>query len=406
MVKIIKGISGKVDFNNDWIINTIDFPMPPDLFLDEEYLRSYVENNIKHVSPFNQAIIQDWSLFYNYTQMSPYSLYYTIIEVNIPYVLHVPNYSEINITHPKKSKIILQKIWTWKAIESDNFEAVSDIILYYRDWYSISPRIPHDALEDWKWNIPESKNIEEIYPTWSLRYTKMQIHFENDFTIDEAKWIDFDTKYLPKLYSDTLDIVNKFLSVYRNCMQAYSINLLDHAEVMNIYFPKFGFWYYPIHLNFWSAIINREKQKIESYIKQLEEDNSIPLYDISIDNAKSALLVHDYKSVVIESFLATDLFIESYILTKLSNLWKTLLDIGVNEAEYKYWSTKLGLREGYKVIHWKTFKAEEKDLCELWEKKYKDIRNKTIHNGHLPTEEEAQKVLEINDTLILKIKSR
>lgn len=406
MVKIIRGISGKVDFNNDWVINSVEFPIPPDIFLDEEYLQSYIKNNIKHVCPFNQAIVQDGSLFYSYSEMSPYSLYNTIIEINIPYVLHVPNYTEINISHPKKSKIILYKVWTRKAIGSNNFDVISEIPLYYRDGYSISPEIPHNPLDDWKWSIPESKNVEEIYPTWNLRYTKIQIHTDNEFSIEELKWMDFNNKFLPKIYAEALEIVNKLLSSYRNTMESHYINLLNHVEIMNIYFPRFGFWYYPIRWNFWSAMINREKHKIESYIKQLEENIDIPLHNISIDNAKSALLVHDYKSVVIESFLATDLFVESYILARLSKLWKTPLDIGVDEASYKYWSTKLGLRKGYKVIHWKSFKEEEKDLCELWEEKYKNIRNKTIHNGYLPTEVEAKRALEINEEIIRKIKDK
>lgn len=405
MEKIMSWIIWDVAFE-DWIRRSISFLKPIHWLHTEESMANLLKDNIAHIAPFKQFQIDGTHMLYSHLECTPYSRYNTIIEVNIPYVLHVPSFTKLHLVTPKESTVFLQKIWTNRSTGSFDFEAISDEILYYRGGTFISPEMPHNPFESWNWKIPESKNIDEVNPTWNLRYTKITIHFNSDFTHTEAKWSTFHDECLLKINNDALDIVNKIISTYRNKLEMYSISLLNHVEIMDIYFPRWWFGYYPLKFNVWDAIINRERWKVNSFIEKLNSIDDIPTYDLLIDNSKTSLILRDFKGVVIESFSATDLFVEFLINTLLIKSWKTLVDIGVDESKWPYWSTRLWLWAWYELFFWKTFRSEFPDIYKAWTVAHIKIRNKVVHNWYNPNEQEANESLSVNESLLNILKTK
>jgi hypothetical protein len=73
--------------------------------------------------------------------------YNTVIDLNIPYTLHVPN-DEYKLVFPEDCIVRTKKVWTSITNDnSDKFDAISEKPLYYQKFDATSASVPFNPQD-------------------------------------------------------------------------------------------------------------------------------------------------------------------------------------------------------------------------------------------------------------------
>ena len=331
----------------------------------------------------------------------------TLIEVHLPYCLHFPNNYELEIdmdNKEKKALVILNKIWTNKAMTKDGNSDLVDIyseddVVYLKNSTILTPVLPIKPEEGWEQNFTGT-NIEKIKEQNGVfRYSRLFIQF--DTQIDLTKLDKEDLKETLKDVNDcALDIVNKLIDVYRFITKQEHIQRLGSLGVNMIYFinQKVGFYTLSPGFGIETASLNRSKKEIEQIARMLELGEKPSLYNLLILDAQSSFDNKRYALAVVQSFQALEIFIEDYILKLLKQRGDT--EQQCNDYLDKNWKTKDRLKEVLKDLKNTTLFEGDRQLWDKWCKIYNNTRNEIIHQGKEAREGEVKDVLETNRKVI------
>ncbi|MCK5022963.1 MAG: hypothetical protein KAS04_02210 [Candidatus Aenigmarchaeota archaeon] len=324
--------------------------------------------------------------------------YSTIVTAHIPYTLHVPNELVYNLTHPFPSCLYFKKQWTKVANGSSEVDVVTEKKTYIAGEAKIAgPVLPLDPTLAWE---PRSTgiNVERVMDTnGHFRYTIVTIEF--DAKLDKTK----DSLVLAReITAQALEVVNRALKIYQHATNAFHIQPLPHLVVTDIYFSESNEGLLPVvDTGIGNAVMNLAHKDIKKFHDLLESDFEPNITDLLFTNAQWAHYRKDYKLAVMESFIATDVCVENYLVTKCNTAKKTPTEIG----KIMRGTTRIRFENAFKNFHQKQFSEHYQTEYANWEKQYLDVRNPVMHKGKIPSEQESGASIKENDVIIKVVRS-
>lgn len=327
----------------------------------------------------------------------------TIIQVNLPYCLHVPNFDEMEVDIPElnlKANVIFEKIWTGRAVdgeeESDKVDFFAeDRDLYFNKGSMITPKLPLPPHEGWE-GYYTGKNTEKMRDQNGVfRYTRLLIQFDVN-TSEEVLNKEKDL-VIEKIREKTIIIVNRVIDAYRTNSDEYHVRRLGEINIVLVYFIQFNQGYYILSPNTTNAKINISRQEIEKIKEKLLNADKPDLYQLFLLNAKSSLDTKDYTLAIVESFQALEMFLEKYLISEFKKR-------GDSESSYKkilkkHWTTKNRLNSVLKELKGKSLN-EIPTIWDMWSTRYDKTRNEVIHGGKEPLQKESEETIDANQKVI------
>lgn len=335
----------------------------------------------------------------------------TLVEVNLPYCLHLPNEHEIEVDIPEegiKAFVIFKKFWTEKATENSvgsseiDFYA-KDRVLYFQKSTILTPKLPLRPREGWEQHFT-GKNIENIKEQNGVfRYSKLYIQFDFDIPVEKLSPRD-GNEYFNDVKNKALVVVNRIIDCYRVTTEQDHVQRLGNLGVNMIYFRnhRTGFYVLSPGFGIMSAIINRSSEEIESIGKMLEDGRKPDLYSLLLLDASCSFDHKNYALAVVQSFQALDIFLEAFLLEDLQKKGYTEDDATKYLEKYL---TKERLKICLKELRNASLAEANKIFWDEWLSLYKETRNKIIHKGKEPRSEEVANVLAANIKVIEWLKS-
>ncbi len=322
-----------------------------------------------------------------------------LVQVRLPYCLYLPqNFSYKAVTkNGVKARLVLNKQWTLHAKES----SVADLYTegsstFFKNSQVITPRYPL-ALEA-GWDPPSNvKNSEKLEDESGVyRYSRISIMLETNVRNEEE--IDKElSNFHKKLHGDCLDIVNRFLDIYRYVANRSYIGRLNTLSIDNVYFFSINSGYYPMPLNIGTAEMNLPEEQIEKIHDLAEAGTEPPLHALLALQALGSMKSGANLLAVVESFKALDVFIEEFLYARLSSQGSAVQDFEA-KLENAY-NTKDRLKDLLKEVTGKTVHEIDNELWSEWLAVYKD-RNKSIHARLQPDLKMTEKILDLNQKMI------
>jgi hypothetical protein len=330
----------------------------------------------------------------------------TLVEANLPYCLHLPNYWDLNIYLPSrnlKANIIPRKFWTEKAKESDETDFfAADQISYFKNSHFVTPRYPVDLSLGWKQQFT-GKNIEEIKDTdGTFRYSRIYIQFDSKTTLANLQNGRHKEK-LKEIEVTTLEVVNRLLDAYRFVTKADHVVRLGTLNITTIFFNNINQGYYLMKLGhgLQSGVMNRSRKEIEEVEEILANGDNIPTEELLFLSARGSLNRNSAVLCIVESFQGLEIFLENYLIEGFKKK-------GIDKAAYEKtlddkWRTKERLKEVLKEVTGHTL-SENNPLWTKWINLYDNVRNEVIHQGKEASIDEARDVLDTNIEVVEWIK--
>lgn len=336
-----------------------------------------------------------------------------LIEAHIPYCLHLPNGTEVDIDLPDKdikARVAFAKIWTQRAQEdgvpSDETDFyMEDAPTYFNKSTMIGPKVPLRPEEGWDQYFT-GRNIERMKDqNGTFRYTKLFIEFEPKLTTEQMAKLNELTKgegetLLEQISENALCVVNRIIDCYRYITKQEYIERLGSLSVNSIYFKKENWGFYRIGLvpGIETATMNRSKKEIDAIEKLLSGATPIPLYELLVLDSHSALERKALTLAVVESFQALEIMLENYLIAVFESK-------GVAKEEYEekmdtHWKTKERLNLLLKETKGCALN-ENAALWDPWHTKYDKVRNEVIHQGKSISAKEAEETMKANEAVIV-----
>lgn len=330
----------------------------------------------------------------------------TLVEVNLPYVLHLPNHSEFEVKLSEKNieaLVTLHKIWTKRAKTEEGDSDITDFfaddyVLYFNKSTILGPRLPYIEEDGWDSYIT-GRNIEKINDKNGVfRYTKLYIQLNLTLPSNIEALNDQDRDKILKVAEDqSLFIVNRIIDNYREITNEIHLRRIGELKINFIYFTKqnIGFWISNINTS--TAVMNRSRKELRELNSRLSSGDKPEVYKLLLLDAKDSFSSKDYTLAVVESFQALEIFLENYLITEFKKRGDKKEDY--RKALDKYWRTKDRLNEVLKLIK-NVALNKQTDLWDKWHLHYDKTRNEILHEGKEPVEEEIRETLEINEKVI------
>lgn len=330
----------------------------------------------------------------------------TLVEVNLPYCLHSPNNSELEVSINEKqirAFVAFHKIWTRRAMtEEGNSDTTDfyadDLVLYFNKSTILGPRLPYVEEDGWDSYIT-GRNIEKANDRNGVfRYTKLYIQLDLGIPEDISKLNEKSRdELLNEIEEKSLLIVNRIIDNYRELTNEIHVRRLGELKINFIYFTKQNIGFYMSNFNISTAIMNRSGGELKELSTRLSSGAKPTLYKLLLLDAKDSFNNKDYTLAIIESFQALEIFIENYLISELKKEGRT-------KSEYKKileknWRIKDRLNKLLKGLK-KVSLNERTELWQPWCSRYDKTRNEAIHLGKEPTHKETAETLDINEKVI------
>lgn len=330
----------------------------------------------------------------------------TIVEINIPYCLHIPNGVELDINIPEKNlqaRVLCRKIWTSKAAGSSITDIYAeDKTIYFNNGDVITPKLPVDLLLGWQPDLT-GKNVERIKDNnGHFRFTQLQILLKTGYTKKQLGNKSGLDKISSEIGERAIEIVNRLLDVYRYITKEEFVERLGSINITNIYLYEHNFGIYPVTMNTQSAVMNRSKQETEKIAEMLKNGGKPPLYELLLLNARSSLDKRMFNLSIVSSFQGLEIFLENFFIDKYTRQNMTQIDIKAKLD--RVWKTKERLRDLLKETTGHSL-LENRILWDQWCTAYDEIRNEVIHRGKEIDQSATEKTLKLNQDVIDWIKS-
>ncbi len=366
--------------------------------IPKEQISSDLQQMLKVVSVMPVFGIYNTVLSYGYPEppQKPTSGN-TLIEVNLPYCLHIPNDYEMIVSLPDKgyeAKVFFYKIWT----ENANGSSLVDVFAenkktYFQKSEFITPQIPHQPETGWDFKY-QGKNVQKIRDGAGVfRYTKLRIYLYTDYSPEKLKNKTGFAIASREIYEKSLDIVSRVLDAYRYATKESHVERLAFLTITDIYFHDSNVGYHPVSPNIEAAIINRSMKEIESIEDMLSSNNKPPLYELLLLSSHSSFEKRMFTLALVESFQALEIFLENFLIEKYK--LKSITEADIEQKLNQTWRTKERLKEllrettGHSLL-------ENRDLWDKWCTVYDKVRNEVIHHGKELSPEDTKQAIKLN----------
>lgn len=336
----------------------------------------------------------------------------TLVEVTLPYCLHIPNYHEVSLGEQGgdlRARVTFTKIWTSVAeAEGKKSDPVDffaeDRITYFKDSVFLSPQFPVKPEEGWQQRFT-GRNIERMKDQHgTFRYTKLLIELDSGVSKDALSQSRVD-KPLSEVRETALIIVNKVLDAYRSVTRHTFVRRLGVLNINMIYFIAHnqGFYLMSPGFGIQTAMINRSRQEIARISSILKHSQQPDLYELLLLDARDSLDNRDHKPAVIEAFQALETFLERDLVERFKAN-------GIAEAEYRavlkrQWQTKARLTSVIKSLTGTSIVTADRALWDRWCTSYDKTRNSVVHESREPSGAEVKEAIDTNEALISWLRS-
>jgi hypothetical protein len=335
----------------------------------------------------------------------------TLVEVNLPYTLHLPTGMLFPLTVPEpnvRGIVQTRKIWTGLASGSNSVEAYADDqLLYYGPAHPISPTVPQDpALGPWPHftgtNVEVGKDTHGV-----LRYTQVRILFDTPHpNIDGADDSESTQQARKAAVENASAIagkaVNYLLDVYRSVTGEHHPERLAKMLVTRVYFADVNvvFESVGVESGVGSAIINRSRREIDQIAAMLVAGSQPTPHTLLLQSAHSALERGQLLLAVVVAFQAQEMVIEAGIRAGLRR--QGVGDVEITERLKGCLSTKERLTTLSRGALGGRSISDDGVFWNAWLQECNRKRNDIVHRGLALTEAQAKRVVQLCEDCITR----
>ncbi|MFY9724261.1 MAG: hypothetical protein WAJ87_02135 [Bryobacteraceae bacterium] len=327
----------------------------------------------------------------------------TLVEISIPYTLHLPNDLPFEVTYPQGSRatVVMRKIWTTLAAGSNDAEIYADDrVLYYGPAQPLSPFIPQ-APELGPWPHFTGTNVEIGKDTHGVfRYTQIRVFFdsaligvdgsETDEAVQAARSRAFE-----EAKQTGMSIVNYVLDIYRYVTSAEHVERLSAMAINRVYFVDYNLLSEGVAIDsgVGSAVVNRSGQEIRRMRAMLLAGTEPERHVLLIQSSRAALGRGQLVLAVVVGFQALEILLE----TKLRAAYERQ---GLSEGETtdrlkRFYKTKDRLTVLCREVTGGVSIADDTAFWNLWLTACNRKRNGVVHRNEAVTYSEALRVVEL-----------
>ena len=247
--------------------------------------------------------------------------YNTLVEVNLPYTLHLPVHRAFPVRCPQlDAPAIVQtrKIWTDLAAGSNDVEAYADDQpLYYGPARPMTPTIPQ-APELGPWPHFTGTNVEIRKDTHGVfRYTQVRVLFDSVHAgIDGPDGVvaiqNARSVAVARATELGAQAINYLLDVYRSITGEEHVERLAKMFVTRVYFADSNLVYESVGIEsgLGSAVVNRSLREIDQLAEMLAAGREPPRHVLLLQSAHSALARGQNLLAAVVAFQAQEIIIE------------------------------------------------------------------------------------------------
>jgi hypothetical protein len=322
----------------------------------------------------------------------------TLVEVALPYCLHLPNGLNLAVSVPEANCgaiVVLQKFWTSAAAGSATADLfTTDHVTYAAPVTLNTPNFPEDPELGPRAGC-SGTNIEiDRDINGQFRYSKLKIFFDTQHhrlaSVSETEIIAARDEAVGL----ALKIVNRIIDVYRYVTKEDFVQRLGSIHVTDLYFAHHdvGIQGASFGGGIRDAIMNRTKREIEEIAATLKVQSELPLADLLFLDAQAALSSERYVLAVIHAFQALEVFLEEFLYRRFAAKGMAADAIERIVAPRR---TKERLKE---VLSQATGHSLTEDR-ELWDRfclVYDQVRNKLIHAAKEIDQQRSRQAVEVS----------
>jgi hypothetical protein len=387
------------------------------LALSEAEKKAFLLQEAKKTSPTPVSGIFSLNSSFQYIDPSflqEFNYGNVLVEVNIPYCLHIPDDYELEVLFSKDTGqtalVMPSKIWTQKAQtdkkrsdETDFF--ADDRVLYFQKNAIVGPKVPLDLSEGWEQNYT-GFNVHKIKDrNGRFRFTHLYIQFDLTTTKKELGDKFNSNAVIKKVKDISLQVINILIDTYRSVTNEEYITRLGDINLNMIYFIDMNEGIYLSEVNTEVAPMNRSKAEIEKIKDMLETGNNPDLYMLLLLDTQNSFNTKNYPLAIVQSFQALEIFIENFLINEFIKIGKTEEDAYSYIVQGNNWRTKTRLKELLKEVKGKTLQELNQVLWDKWRANYDVVRTDVIHKGKEPVVSDLKNTLENNNNVIKLLKS-
>ena len=349
--------------------------------------------------------------------------------VRLPYCLYVPS-NQYVFNFPDDSELIgvvPQKVWTKRAEGSTipDSEVVVPIEPVYLD--------DSELITEWI-GQPEpftgelqARNMEfDRDPNGYFRYTRLTMEFDwhvpDGYDPSQQKKDDKDQESMDQVITQisgiALPLVNHFVDLYRTVtddvyieripglvFEDIRIGIHDDCSIRkHEKYPGGPFTYkYGYHPNTLGmhgirpAMVSKPQEVVDSFRSLLETGFQPATCELLRQSARAALERHDVKLAVIESFISLELYVERFYHDRLSKNM-TSDEIEKLLSTGNHWRLEVRLKDLLRSHFGKAVADIDNKTWSQWLKGQQQ-RHGIVHRNAIPSEDNAQHILQLNESI-------
>ena len=334
------------------------------------------------------------------------------LEFSLPYTLHLPSEMPLQMTRPQaagRATIVLRKVWTELAADSNDAEIYADAqLLYYGPTQLQSPTTAQ-APELGPWPRFTGTNIEIAKDTHGVfRYSRVRVLFDStvagiggsddDETVKTAR-----SAALDEATKAGLEIVNYLLDVYRYVTGEEHVERLSTTTVNCVYFADHNLISEGarIESGLGTAIVNRSRREIERIKGMLSAGEEPERHMLLIQSSRAALDRGQLVLAVVVAFQALEILLETKLRAGYAR--QGLSEDDVTDKLRKRYKTKDRLTLLCREVTGGKSVANDTTFWNLWLTDCNRKRDRVVHRNEAVTHAEALKVLELCEQCIARL---
>ena len=335
----------------------------------------------------------------------------TLVEISIPYTLHLPNDMPFELTCPQagRANLVLRKVWTTLAAGSNDAEIYADDqLLYYGPTQPLSPVTPQ-APELGPWPHYTGRNIELGQDTHGVfRYTRIQTFF--DLALAGIDGADADeavraarSRALDRATKIAMRIVNYLLDVYRYVTGATHVERLHVMAVNCVYFADHNLVSegHAVEGGVGSAIVNRSGREIRQIRAMLLAGTEPERHVLLTQSSRAALARGQLVLAVVVAFQALEILLETELRAAYTK--RGLSEVDITQKLKRFYKTKDRLTVLCPEVTGGLSVADDVTFWDLWLRDCNRKRNGIVHRNEGVTDSEALKVVELCEQCMARL---
>jgi hypothetical protein len=329
--------------------------------------------------------------------------YNTLVEISLPYTLHLPNDMPFEMTCPQtgRATVVMRKVWTNLATGSNDAEIIADDQpLYYGPAKPLSPFVPQ-APELGPWPHFTGTNVEIGKDTHGVfRYTQIRTFFDSAFAGIEG--VDSDdavraarSSALEQAKKAGMEIVNYLLDVYRCVTGAEHVERLPVMAVNRVYFAAHNLASEGVAVEggVGSAIVNRSGHEIRQIKAMLKAGLEPERHVLLIQSSRAALGRGQLVLAIVVAFQALEILLETKLRAAYAR--QGVSQDEITEKLKRLYKTKDRLTVLCREVTGGLSVADDSAFWDSWLRDCNRRRNGVVHRNEIVSQPEAVKVVEL-----------